>query len=199
MSYPYRVVVTKGVEEQITASDCSEKTVEIPPILDAAAARKILEEALRRRGWEGDGKTLVKKGEKGETQVFDLETGKVSTTVEGEDTIEKEMTLEGQGDSWSQPTDADKEALRRKVEGEIDKRLEITEAEREARKADLERKVAGVLEETDEERTKELNEVLLEVYAESLKEKARKLGTVTEVREETAANGEYELVIRVEE
>lgn len=199
MSYPYRVVVTKGVEENISASDRSEKTLEVPPILDQEAARGLLEQALERRGWvkREDGK--LAKTEDGLEQVFDIETGKVVTTVEDEDTIKKELTLEGHGDSWSRPTAADEEALRRKVEAEVDKRLEISESEREARQEALEERLAKKLSETDAARTEELNEVLLEVYAESLKEKAKGLGNVTEVREERVEEtGEYELVIRVE-
>lgn len=197
MSYPYRVVVTKGVEEQVCASDRSEKTVEVPPIVGAERSREILREALKKRGWEGEG-TVLTRTQDGLEQTFDLETGRVTTVVEGEDTIEKELTLEGQGDSWTRPSGAEEEALRRKVEEEVDRRLKISDEERQARREELEERLAARLRESDEERTRELNEVLLEVYAESLKEKARGLGTVTEVREERAENGEYELVIRVE-
>ncbi len=199
MSYPYRVVVTKGIEETVRAADRSERTLELPPIVARERARQILEAALRRRGWEGEGGKLVRPGGKGEESVLDLETGKVTTTVEEDEVLRKELSLEGVGDSLSRPTAADEEALRRKVEAELDTRLAISEEDRAAKRVALESRLARRLAASDEERAKELEAVLLEVYAESLKEKARSLGTVTEVREETTAAGEYELVIRIEE
>ena len=200
MSYPYRVVVTKGVEESISASDRSERTVELPPILDKETTGKLFEEALKKRGWEKGEKdgTLTKTTDDGLTQTVDLESGVVSTEISDEATIKKELTLEGHGDSWSRPTAADEAALRQRVEERIEKRIKITDAEREARRAKLEEELAGKLEKSEEARTEELNEALLEVYAESLKEKARGMGDVVEVREETGEAGEYELVIRVE-
>ncbi len=200
LSYPYRVVVTKGVEESIQASDRSERVVELPPILDRKTTQDLFEKALKDRGWEGDGNTLTKKGDDGLVQTVDLETGVVVTTAEGDTVIEKKLTLEGHGDSWGQPTAADKESLKQQVEARIDKRLKITEKERESRRRELEKDLAERLEKSEEARTEELNAALLEVYAESLKEKAKGMGTISEVREERCPEtGEYELVIRIEE
>lgn len=200
MSYPYRVVVTKGVEEEVCASDRSERTVELPPILDKKTTQDLFEKALRDRGWTGEGGKLSKRGDHGETMEVDLETGVVVTSIEDQETIKKELTLEGHGDAWTAPTKADEEALRQRVEERIDKRLKISDAEREARRAELEDALARKLQEGEEARERELNEVLLEVYAESLKEKAKGMGTVTEIREESSPEtGEYELVIRIEE
>jgi len=42
-----------------------------------------------------------------------------------------------------------------------------------------------------------LNEILQEVYAESLKRKAGQMGDILEVSESTSEDGNYELVIRV--
>lgn len=200
MSYPYRVVVTKGVEESITACDRSERTVELPPILDKETTGKLFEEALKKRGWEKGEKagTLTKTTADGLKQTVDLESGVVVTEISDEATIKKELTLEGHGDAWTRPTAADEEALRKRVEERIDKRIKITDAEREARRAKLEEELAKKLEDSEGTRTEELNEALLEVYAESLKEKARGMGDVVEIREESGEAGEYELVIRVE-
>lgn len=202
MSYPYRVVVTKGVEESVDACDSSERTVELPPILDRETTQGLFEAALKKRGWEpveGDAGKLVKRTDDGLVQTVDVESGVVTTRAEAEETIKKELTLEGTGDSWGRPTEADKAALRARVEERIDKRLEITDDERDAKRAALETRLAAALEASEAARTEELNAALLEVYAESLKEKARGLGTVAEVREETTDAGEYELVIRIEE
>lgn len=200
MSYPYKVVVTKGVEESVQAADRSERRVEIPQILDKETTREILKKALKDRGWTGDCTVLVKDTEDGLTQIFDLEEGTVVTTIEEGSTIRKELTLEGHGDSWSKPTAADEAALRQAVEEKIQARLKISEEERQRKQAELEASLARKIEESEEARTASLNEALLEVYSESLKRKAKSLGTVTETREESCPEtGEYELVIRVEE
>lgn len=199
MSYPYRVVVTRGVEEVVTACDKSERRVELPPILSPEASRDLLRGALVKRGWQGEGKTLTKTGADGTVQEIDLETGVVTTTLSGEQQIKKEVTLEGRGDSWKPPTSADEAALRKRVEEEAERRIAITDEERAGKKSGLETEVAAKLKAGDEERAKELNDALLEVYAESLKKKARGMGTVTEIREERSAEtGDYELVIRIE-
>jgi hypothetical protein len=196
MSYPYRVVVTKGVEEAVIASDRSRRTVELPPIVDSEATQGFFEAALRKRGWQGEGGTLTKTGSHGERLEVELETGVVTTTLEGEAVIKKEISREGVGDSDY----VSKEELQQKVEKRVEELLVISEAEREAKRAGLEERLAERLRAGEEEREKELSEVLLEVYAESLKKKAQGLGTVTEVREEVdRETGEYELVIRIEE
>lgn len=201
MSYPYRVVVTKGIEEAVIASDRSRRTVELPPIVDVETTRKLFEEALRKRGWEGEGGKLTKTGSQGEHMEVDLETGEVVTSVEQEETIEKKLSLEGVGDSLSPSVSQSmREDLRRRVEQRVDAGLKITDAEREAKRVELEEGLAARLREGEEEREKELSEALLEVYAESLKKKAAGMGTVTEVREEVdRETGDYELVIRIEE
>lgn len=201
MSYPYRVVVTKGVEETLSASDRSERSIELPPILDRESSLEILVQSLEDRGFEKDdsGK-LRRENEDGTVQEVDLDSCKVVTTIEDETKIEKSMTLEGRGDAWQPPTDAERAALREKVEKRIDAQLEIQEEDRAKGRSELETKLADVLEAGEEGRRIELEEVLLEVYAQSLKQKAKTLGNVTEVREERSQEtGEYELVIRIED
>lgn len=201
MSYPYRVVVTKGVEETLTASDRSERSIELPPILDRESSLEILVQSLEDRGFERvEEKRLRRKNEDGTVQEVDLDECKVVTSLEDETKIEKSMTLEGRGDSWKAPTEAEKSALREQVEKRLDAQLAIREEDREKGQQELETRLAEALEAGEDSRRQELEEVLLEVYAESLKQKAKSLGNVTEVREERSAEtGEYELVIRIED
>ena len=62
----------------------------------------------------------------------------------------------------------------------------------------MQRAIAEELEKTDEERDRELNEVVREVYTESLKQKAASLGTITDIAESQTGE-DYELVIKITE
>ena len=62
----------------------------------------------------------------------------------------------------------------------------------------MQREIAELLDETEDERSQELNEVVRDVYSESLRRKARRLGTVTSVQESQSGQ-DYELVIKITE
>ena len=63
MSYPYRVVVTKAVEESVDANDRVVTKVTLTPILPKEAMKEVLKGVLEKKGWKErkDGK-LEKKG-----------------------------------------------------------------------------------------------------------------------------------------
>ncbi len=201
MSYPYKVVVSKSVVERIEASDRSESSLSLLPILERERMGDLLKGALERRGWEaveGEPNKLRKKGERGEVMTIDLETQVVTTEVHEEGEIRKEKTVEAVGDSIRPPTSADEEQLRERVEKTLEKQLEVTEREKIEAEEEYRRRLTERLEETAAARQRELNEACLEVYSESLKERAASLGTVKEVHE-SRTDQEYELTITISE
>jgi hypothetical protein len=200
VSYPYRVVVTKAVEECVDANDRVVTKVTLTPILPKEAMKEVLKGVLEKKGWKErkDGK-LEKKGEDGEEQVFDLDEMTLTTEVSEKETIRKEKTVEVMGDAWKKDDiEAEKDRLRAKAQADLEKRLAVTDDERAGKKQELEQKIADRIAKGEDSRKKELNEALLEVYAESLKKKAASLGSVTSLKEERK-NNEYELTIKVAE
>jgi hypothetical protein len=200
VSYPYRVVVTKAVEESVDANDRVVTKVTLTPILPKEAMKEVLKGVLEKKGWKErkDGK-LEKKGPDGEEQVFDLDEMTLTTEVSEKETIRKEKTVEVMGDAWhKEDIEAEKDRLRAKAAADLEKRLAVSDDEREQKKQELEKKIADKISKGDEGRKKELNESLLEVYAEALKKKAASLGSVTSVKEERK-NNEYELTIKIAE
>jgi uncharacterized protein YqfB (UPF0267 family) len=125
----------------------------------------------------------------------------VTTRLETEEVISKEKTVTARGDALRRSDVSQaKEALRRRVEEQLEKDLRITDQEVAAKEAALQADLAERLAATEEARLRELNRVIKDVYAESLKEKAKTLGTVTHVHEETRRDGqEYQLTIRIAE
>jgi hypothetical protein len=204
VSYPYRVVVTKAVEETVDANDRVVTKLSLTPILPKAAMEEVLRDVLKARGWkevEGEPDKLRRTGDDGEEQVFDLETLTVTTEVKVQDKIRKEKTVEVMGDAWHKTDiEAEKDRLRAKAGADLEKRLAVSEDERAQKKQELEKAITEKLARGEAGRKKELNEALLEVYKESLKQKAKSLGNVTSVREERREGGrEYELTIKVAE
>lgn len=200
MSYPYRVVVTKAVEESVDANDRVVTKVTLTPILPKPAMKEVLKGVLEKKGWKEreDGK-LAKKGPDGEEQVFDLDEMTLTTEVSEKETIRKEKTVEVMGDAWRKDDiEAEKDRLRAKASADLEKRLAVTDDERSNKKQELEKKIAEKIQKGEDSRKKEVNEALLEVYAEALKKKAASLGSVTSVKEERK-NNEYELTIKVAE
>ncbi len=200
MSYPYRVVVTKAVEENVDANDRVVTKITLTPILPKEAMKEVLKGVLEKKGWKErkDGK-LEKKGPDGEEQVFDLDEMTLTTEVSEKETIRKEKTVEVMGDAWhKEDIEAEKDRLRAKASADLEKRLAVSEDERSQKKQELEKKIADKISKGEDTRKKEVNEALLEVYAEALKKKAASLGSVTSVKEERK-NNEYELTIKVAE
>ena len=121
----------------------------------------------------------------------------LTTEVSEKETIRKEKTVEVMGDAWhKEDIEAEKDRLRAKAAADLEKRLAVSDDERTQKKQELEKKIADKISKGDDSRKKELNESLLEVYAEALKKKAASLGSVTSVKEERK-NNEYELTIKI--
>lgn len=202
MSFPYRVTVSRTVQETVTEKDQSRNKVDLTPILESGRMRDLLVEALLRRGFEKQEDGTLVRTKDGVREVFDPNTMEVTASAEVSGDIKKEKTVEARGDSWRRE---EAERSRKHVEAEVGKRLEkelaVTDAERQEKQRELSAEAAKRLQESEKRRMQDLNEATLDVYADALKEKARTLGEVKEVHENRRDNGaggtEYELVIKV--
>ena len=197
MSQTYVIKVSASVREEVSASDKRKKRLVLTEICDAQEQREILKERLQDHGWaekEGSQGKVWTRTDGDVTQTLDLDDMSVEAEVTLERVLERERTITVVGDR--DRTDPD--AHRSKEKQELEERIAIKEEEKQQVEEALQEEIAETLDRTEEERTKELNEVVREVYAESLKRKAQRLGSVTEVREGRDGQ-DYELVIKITE
>ncbi|TET34121.1 MAG: hypothetical protein E3J72_15220 [Planctomycetota bacterium] len=198
MSYPYRVVISHSISESVTIEDESRNDVILTEYLPKERMKDILRDALERRGWtKVDDDHYAREGDRGETMVFDLEEGAVITSVNITETMEKEKTVTARGAGRSH---ARKAELRERVKQKLEKQLKFTEEERTEKKDEIQEKASQVLSETENSRKEELNDILMDVYAESLREKAKTLGQVVSIEENRSDDGTvFEMQIKIEE
>ncbi len=195
MSQSYVIRVSASVQESVNAKDKRTKTIRLTEIVPPEEQREILRERLKERGWEEseDGKTMTRqRGNVKET--IDLEDMTHEAEVGLERVLERSRTITVRGDR-----DLENESERRsKEQSALERSIAITEEERSEAETNMQRTIAHELEETEDERSAELNEVVREVYSESLKRKAAGLGTITEIQE-SQNDQDYELVIKITE
>lgn len=196
MSQTYVIKVSASVQEQVHAKDKRTKKLVLTEIVPRDEQRDIVRERLKQRGFEedpNDADVLVRK--KGRVvEKVDLKDMTVEATVELTKALERERTVVVRGDRDME----NPEERRAREQKNLEKQIAIAEEERRQAEQALQREIASELDETEEERNRELNEVVREVYAEGLKRKAGRLGTVTEVREGQVGE-DYELVIKITE
>ncbi len=197
MSQSYVIRVSASVQEKVSAKDRRTKSLVLTEIVPAEEQEEILRERLKDKGWEevegSEGRKL--KRQRGDvTETIDLDEMTVEATVELERTLERSRTITVRGDRDFESEDE----RRAKERDSLERSIAITDEERDSATSGMQRQIAEALEETEAERTAELNEVVREVYAESLKRKAGRLGQVKEVQE-NRQGGDYELVIKITE
>jgi DNA anti-recombination protein RmuC len=195
MSQTYVIKVSASVQEDVSAKDRRSKKLVLTEIVPCDEQKEILREKLAERGWaeqEGSEGNVWTKTEGEVTSTLDLESMTVEASVEKERTLERERTIVVRGDRDFE----DQSERKRKEQKRLEESIAITDQERDQVQTTLQRQIAEALDETEQERNQELNEVVRDVYAESLKRKAGRVGNVTEVRE-GQAGGDYELVIKI--
>ena len=106
------------------------------------------------------------------------------------DTVHAEVEVTGLGERRA--------SAKRRAKTELDERsAAVGDQIEEAGRRSVQQEVARRLEESESARLRQLNELVQQVYSESLKKKAAQLGDIVEVTESTSEDGNYELVIRV--
>ncbi len=170
------------LKDVVMARDRSTLRLDMTEILPAGEMRDLLRKALEERDFvEDQAGRLTRQNATGEQMSVDLETLEVTTTLEVAREIKRDVRAEG----WN------RQDARRRAEARV--RAEGVDPDRLVQQDVTEQLARG-----EEERLLELREVLQEVHAGALKERAGQLGQVLEVQEGKNEEGEYELVIRVE-
>lgn len=204
MSYPFRVTVSKSIEEVVSTADRIVKKVTLRPVLGDADMKDLLADALEKHGWKPSATPGVyeKEGPEGVHETFDLESMTHTTVAEVSGKIERTETVEAHGDMDFEgrgvSVEEARERLRRKTEQELEKRIRISDEEREARRRELEVHAADALSAGAGERAREWNEIERDVYAEALKEKAKQLGSIVDVQE-SENGGNFSMTITINE
>lgn len=185
MSRAYKVTVKGSVQRVVHVEDgvCTE--LELLPILPPERTAEILAQELGARGFTtGDG--VARRVEKDGIQIeIDTRTGTVS--VKAEATADIKVEHERSERIYEEVLEAGREAAQRRVDSAAER--EAVAAEERA-KQDVATKLEGRLGDLK----RELDGVTNRVTAEALKEKARKLGEIEELHEDTETG---ELVIKV--
>lgn len=202
MSRPYRIVVRKVIEHEVSAGDTSTLRLDLDAAAPGADVERILAEVLERNGWrEVSPGVYEKERGDGEAMSCDLAERRVTTTIQLDRKVSEEVRRELRGDTWNfaegrEMTAAELAEVRRRATEQLEGRLS---AEQKQRAGDaLQREATQRLTEGEADRRREINRVILEVMAESLKEKAASLGNVEQMDEEWRG-ADYELTIQVRE
>jgi len=197
MSQTYVIKVSASVREHVSSKDKRTKKIILTKIVAEDEQKQIMRDLLEERGWEeeeGSEGQVWSRENGGTTETINLETMEVEAEVELEKVIEREKKKTVRGD-----TDYGSREVRRKKEQEkLESELEITENEKDQVELDMAKEIATTLDETEEKRTKDLNELVRDVYKESLKRKAGRMGSVQEIREGQDGQ-DYEMVIKITE
>ncbi|MBA2664496.1 MAG: hypothetical protein H0U74_19570 [Bradymonadaceae bacterium] len=181
MSYGYQISLR--IQERIVTSDEIRHKLELRDILAREQMVRLLVEALVDVGFaRADQNTLVRDDGQGLLSSVDLATLEVTTSTDHERVIDVEV-------SRSVRTENNNAAEAGRV-----LRAEVMADERLAANRDLIQR----LEAGECARVEELNRVLERVYSKALKTRAAQLGDVVEMHEGTNADGQYELVIKIE-
>lgn len=190
MSQTYHCTLKESVQQTVRLGDTITHRLSLTPILPEEDMRGLLREALRDAGFteqSGDQWTL---DDAQAVTTVDLQQMTVQTDLHQEQTITTEAVAHGRG--WS-----DRRAQQAAQE-QLDEARQDAKASLQKTAHQLQQQATHTVGNVDSAHTALLHQILQEVYAESLKQKARQLGDVTELREGTNADGEYELIIKVE-
>ena len=187
MSRAYKVTVKGSVSRVVHVEDGVCTTLELLPILPKERQAEILSDELKRRGFTRENGKATRTEKDGVIIEVDVKTGAVSVKAEAtaDIKIEKERTERIVEEVLERGTKAAQDRVNREAE------REATAAEEKAKN-----EVAKKLEEKLGDLRKELDSVSAKVTADSLKEKARKLGEIEEMHENTET-GELTIKVRL--
>lgn len=181
----------------VVVDDATVTKIALEKILPEPAMKDILKETAKNNGWKsstcGNEDELHKDSEEVEL-TLDMKNLTVTAVAKKVAKIELEESAKVTalpGEIKNATAKAAKE-LDAKLAAQVD---EIAEKQ----KTEFEKQVSEALTKTEETRKKELNELMLQIYAEALKKKAASLGTITSLKEGKNEDGEYEITIKVTE
>jgi hypothetical protein len=189
MSRAYRITVSESLKRVLRASDHVSTQLELLEILPHEQMAGLLGDELVRRGFQRQGKKLVRQGQ-GIAVTVDPETGTVTVQADATERVHLQGERAGRvyhPDAASQQ--APKEALREELRQEL---------ERQAgqKTAALQRQVTDRLEGQLADLRAELDQAINRVTAEALKRKAAQVGRIKEITE-NAQSGSLTIVLEV--
>ncbi len=193
MSRAYWVKLASSVSTTIKANDKAQHKIELDAVVPPAEMQELLEGALGASGWERSAENpreFKKNLQDGVQLTWNTDDNAVEATVEASRQVVRDVEVQGR--AYSQDA-AEVDAQRQLVQREKAAREEARiEEER------LQRQLTERLEANENDRVREINEVLQQTYAEAIKRKAQRLGTVTSVHE-SKQGGDYSLTIVIAE
>jgi len=187
MSRVYRVTVRGSVNRVVHVEDGVCTSLELLPILPQAQTEEILAAELVSRGYVRDGGVVRRTTDDGVVVEVELATGAVS--VKAEATANINIQTERSERIVEERMEAGRKAAQENVERQAER--EAVAAEEKARTevaARLEKKLADL--------RRELDSVTSRVTAEALKQKARQIGEIEEMSEDTET-GELTIKVRL--
>jgi hypothetical protein len=183
MSFGYQVSLR--IQELISRRDEIRHQLDLREILSREEMLRLLVEAMEDIGFVRDeaGERLSRDEGEGIVTTLELDTLQISTTLSRERAIDVEAAAVVNVEPGVGEEEA-RQRLKAQVLGD-----EVRQVERE---------IADTLLAGEPARVEALNRVLEQVYSKALKTRAAQLGDVLEVSEGTNADGQYELVIKIE-
>jgi hypothetical protein len=195
MSRAYRIRVRESInvrddqKRTVHAADQVSTQLEMLEILPREQMAELLRQELLRRGFQEQGRNLVRQGN-GVTVAVEPETGTI--TVEAE-TCEQVQVKGEKTRVVDNPTAQTRKQIQKELHQELAKQLE-KQAEKKA--AVLQGQVTDQLEGQLDDLRQELNQAINRVTAEALKRKAAQLGQIKEMTED-AQSGSLTIVLEV--
>lgn len=192
MSQTYRISLKSSVSKVIKAEDSISYPLELTEIVPLEDMKEAFVKGLLERGFtEVSEKVYEMTLDNGEVLSVDIDSMTLTASLKAEKEVAAEVEVSGRGNSKS---NANKDAQSRlsRLEEVTEERIENKGLE------DLGKELSEKLTEAEADRLKLINEILQDVYSQSLKKKAATLGNVMEIREGTNEDGQYELDIKVE-
>ncbi len=196
MSQIYHIQLKSSVSEHCDLSDEVVHKLNLTPILEQEAMLNILKSVLLADDYtesKSNPNQLTKVNERDEQVTFDLEALEIKVAVSESQTLSTTIEVR-----QSYDTDFD---TRSNAQAQAQQKLEaeksLAQAKLKSEMSSKQQKLTQKLNDNLALQQREFNQLMQQVYAESIKQKAGQMGEVMEVNESTV-DGQYELVIKVE-
>ncbi|MFT5685405.1 MAG: hypothetical protein ACI8RZ_006356 [Myxococcota bacterium] len=190
MSQSYHCQLQESVKVNVSFGDTVTHSLNLTEILPKEEMVALLREQLIELGFTQDGDRLTLTSD-GTTTEVDLDAMEATVSRSGEKQLSATATSTGRSYTRS--------AAKRSAEQGLSAAVANTRQQLKAEQSRIQREETAAVERTDAEVKEVLHLALQQVYTESLKRKASQLGDVLSIQESTTADGEYELIIQIEQ
>lgn len=196
MSQIYHIELKSSVSERLDLSDEVTHKLNLTPILDQESMLTILKSVLVANGFQ-ESKTnpqqLTKLNGRQEQVTFDLEKLEVKVALSESKTLNASVSVR---ESYDTDFDTNSDA-RARAQQNLKKEEDLAKSKLKSELGLKQKELTQKLNDNLALQQREFNQIMQQVYAESIKQKAGQMGEVMEINESTV-DGQYELVIKVE-